>query len=124
MGEMAGDDKKKDGDGGIGSGSKKTPMNDPTSPYFLLSADHKGIYITLVVLKGDNYDEWAKAVRNAFRAKKKLGFIDGMITKPKEEGFELDDWYAINLMLIAWVFNDIYPPLRFTISYMKTFKEL
>ncbi|XP_075103433.1 uncharacterized protein LOC107799949 [Nicotiana tabacum] len=121
---MTGNDKKKDGDGGSGSGGSKTPMNDPILPYFLLSVDHTGICITLVVLKGDNYDELAKAVRNTFRAKKKLGFIDGMITKPKEEGFELDYWYAVNSMLIAWVFNTIYPPLRSTVSYMKTVKEL
>lgn len=72
---MAVENGKKNGDGGSGSGNNKTPMYDPTSPYYLLTADHTGIYITSVVLKGENYDEWAKAVRNAFRAKKKLGFF-------------------------------------------------
>ncbi|KAH0753962.1 hypothetical protein KY290_024232 [Solanum tuberosum] len=121
---MVSDDKNKTKDGVTGSGSNKTPMNDPTSPYFLLSADHTGICITLVVLKGDNYDEWDKAMRNTFRAKKKLGFIDRLITQPKEEEFELDDWYAVNSMLIAWVFNTIDPSLRSMISYMVTVKEL
>ncbi|XP_070014836.1 uncharacterized protein [Nicotiana sylvestris] len=102
----------------------ETVDHEALSPYFLLSADHTGICITHVVLKGDNYDEWAKAVRNAFIAKKRLGFIDRMITNPKEEGFELDDWYAVNSLLVAWVFNTIDPPLRSTISYMETVKEL
>lgn len=121
---MAGDEGKQNGDESTGSGSSKTPMNDPMSPYYLLPADHTGIFITPVVFKGDNYDEWAKAIRNAFRAKKKLGFIDGLITKPKEEGPELDDQYAVNSTLVSWVFNTIDPPLRSTISYMETVKEL
>ncbi|KAK6791776.1 hypothetical protein RDI58_010857 [Solanum bulbocastanum] len=77
-----------------------------------------------MILKGDNYDEWAKVVRNTFNAKKKLGFIDGLITQPKEERFEHDDWYVFNSMLVAWVFKTIYLSLRSMISYMETIKEL
>lgn len=62
---------------------KKALMIDPTSPYYLTSGDNLGIVVTSVQLKEDNYDEWSKAVRNAFRAKKKLGFIDGKIPKPE-----------------------------------------
>ncbi|KAJ0091648.1 hypothetical protein Patl1_14686 [Pistacia atlantica] len=52
-----------------------------TSPYYLSTSDNPGNIITQVQLKGDNYDEWARAMRTTLRAKKKFGFIDGTIAK-------------------------------------------
>ena len=75
--EMVSEHKNINKDGVAGSRNIKTPINDLVSPFFLLSVDHTGIFITHIILKGDNYDEWYKVVRNTFRAKKKLGFIDG-----------------------------------------------
>lgn len=49
------------------------------SPYYLSANDNPGTIITQVQLKGENYDEWAKAIRTALRAKKKFGFIDGTV---------------------------------------------
>ncbi|KAH9705236.1 retrovirus-related pol polyprotein from transposon RE1 [Citrus sinensis] len=59
-----------------GSGLGKTMM----SPYFLSASDNPGTIITQVQLRGTNYDEWARAMRTALRAKKKFGFVDGTNT--------------------------------------------
>lgn len=45
---------------------KKTP-----SPYDLNSNDNPGSIITQVQLRGENYDEWAKAIRTSLRARRK-----------------------------------------------------
>ena len=55
------------------------------SPYTLSANDNPGNIITQVQLKEDNYDEWARAIRTALRAKKKFGFIDGTVKKPIED---------------------------------------
>jgi len=59
--------------------------------------------ITLKQLKGDNYEEWARAIRNALQAKKKLALMDGTITKPKDESTYIEDWWMVNSMLMAWI---------------------
>uniref|UniRef100_A0A6N2M1J8 Glycoside hydrolase family 19 catalytic domain-containing protein n=1 Tax=Salix viminalis TaxID=40686 RepID=A0A6N2M1J8_SALVM len=41
----------------------------------------RGIVIYWVQLKGDNYEEWARSIRTALRARKKFGFIDGIIKR-------------------------------------------
>ena len=46
------------------------------SLFFLLTNDNLGNIITQVYLKGDNYDEWARAIKTTLQAKK-FGFIDG-----------------------------------------------
>lgn len=49
------------------------------SPYYLHPSDNPGSVISTVQLKGNNYEEWARSMRNALRAKKKLGFIEGLV---------------------------------------------
>ncbi|KAL0448094.1 UNVERIFIED_CONTAM: Retrovirus-related Pol polyprotein from transposon TNT 1-94 [Sesamum latifolium] len=73
-----------------------------------------------VILKGDNYQEWHKSIRNAFCAKRKLGFLDGTINKPADDDKEIDDWWSVNSMLVAWTFQSIDPSLRSTITYYET----
>ena len=79
--------------------------------------------ITQVQLKGENYEEWAKAIRNALRAKKKLGFIDGKIDKPTDEA-DLEDWFSINALLVAWILNTIESSLRSTVAYVENARDM
>ncbi|GKA17298.1 retrovirus-related pol polyprotein from transposon RE2 [Tanacetum coccineum] len=46
--------------------------SDVSSPYYLHPSDHPGIKICQVVLKCENFQEWERCMRNAFRAKRKL----------------------------------------------------
>ncbi|KAL0427098.1 UNVERIFIED_CONTAM: hypothetical protein Slati_2884600 [Sesamum latifolium] len=95
-----------------------------SSPYYLHPSDHPGMNICPVVFKGDNYEEWARSMRNAFRAKRKQGFLDGKFPKPTDDSDEIEDWWSVNLMLVTWIFQSIEPTLRSTISYHDTVKEL
>ncbi|KZV39751.1 hypothetical protein F511_08213 [Dorcoceras hygrometricum] len=63
-------------------------------------------------------------MRNALRAKKKLGFIDGSLEKPSNDSSEIEDWWMVNSMLVAWIFNTIEPTLRSTITYVENVKDL
>lgn len=75
-------------------------------------------------LKGENYEEWARSIRNALRAKKKLGFIDGTLAPPSDESDEIENWWMVNLMLVVWILNNIEPSLRSTVTYTETVKDL
>ncbi|KAF7806657.1 retrovirus-related Pol polyprotein from transposon TNT 1-94 [Senna tora] len=75
-------------------------------------------------MKGENYEEWARAVRTALRAKKKHGFVDGSITQPADDSAELEDWWAVNSMLVSWIRNTIEPTLRSTISHRENARDL
>ncbi|PNX95257.1 retrovirus-related Pol polyprotein from transposon TNT 1-94 [Trifolium pratense] len=98
---------------------KKTP-----SPYDLNSNDNPGNLITQVQLKGENYDEWSKAIHISLRARRKWGFVEGTIEQPKEGSSNLEDWWTVKSMLVSWVLNTIEPSLRSTISYQENVKQL
>ncbi|KAJ1688334.1 hypothetical protein LUZ63_019724 [Rhynchospora breviuscula] len=122
---MAGGD---DGNGN-GGGSKGSAISskviDGSSPFFLYPSDNPGTMISSCVLKGENYDLWQKAMRNALRAKNKLGFIDGSVMQPADAGApEASLWGPCNSMLVSWLFNSIDPALQPSIAYAETVKEL
>ncbi|KAK2996506.1 hypothetical protein RJ639_024954 [Escallonia herrerae] len=94
------------------------------SPYDLTTNDNPGIIITQVQLKGENYDEWARSIRTALRARKKFGFIDGTIKRPDENSSDLEDWWTINSLLVSWIRNTIEPTLRSTISDVEVAQDL
>lgn len=63
-------------------------------------------------------------MRNALRARKKLGFVKGTLTKPDDESSEIEDWWMLNSILVAWILNTIEPTLLLTVTYTETVKEL
>lgn len=88
-----------------------------TSPYYLHPSDNPGALITSVLLRGDNYTEWATELSNSIQAKRKLGFIQGTIVKPAAEP-DLSKWQATNSMLVGWIRTSIDPKLRSTVSFI------
>ncbi|KAK4433316.1 hypothetical protein Salat_1093900 [Sesamum alatum] len=101
-------------------GNQKMNIVTTMSPFYLHPSDHPGMSICPVILKGDNYQEWQKSMRNALRAKRKLGFLDGTISKPADDDKDIEDWWSVNSMLVAWIFQTIDPSLRSTITYYET----
>ncbi|KAF7841411.1 retrovirus-related Pol polyprotein from transposon TNT 1-94 [Senna tora] len=108
-----------------GDSAKETLAQRKTiSPYDLTSLDNPGLATTQVQLRGENYDEWAQAVKTALRARKKFGFVDGKIAKPVEDSCDFEDWWTINFLLVSWIRNSIEPSLRSTISDKDVAKDL
>ena len=68
----------------------KLNINDPASPYYLNPSDYPGYVISPVILNGDNYGNWSRFCINALKAKNKLGFVNGKITKPAADTPEAD----------------------------------
>ncbi|CAO2817564.1 unnamed protein product [Amaranthus hypochondriacus] len=93
------------------------PTVDISSPYFLSSGDQPSNMITHILLTGDNYTTWARAITLSLKVRRKFVFIDGMITKPTEE-VKLLDWVTVNSMLVAWILRNIEPNFRFQSLFM------
>ncbi|KAH7569415.1 hypothetical protein JRO89_XS06G0157600 [Xanthoceras sorbifolium] len=89
---------------------------DSSSPYYLHPSSNTDRIISPVVLRGNNYNEWARSVRNALKANNKLGFIDGSIQPPKPtESTMYSPWVQVNSMLGAWLHNTLDASIRSTV---------
>uniref|UniRef100_A0A803LXS4 Retrotransposon Copia-like N-terminal domain-containing protein n=1 Tax=Chenopodium quinoa TaxID=63459 RepID=A0A803LXS4_CHEQI len=69
---------------------------NPSSPYYLGAGDHPGNTITHVILKGDNYLAWSRAITLSLKSCRKFVFINGTITKPTEKK-KLLDWKLLTM---------------------------
>lgn len=66
-------------------------------------SENRGSVISLVELKWEKYEEWARSMYNSLQAKKKLGFINGTLKKSAEDSSEMEDWWRVNSMLVDWI---------------------
>ncbi|XP_010497085.1 PREDICTED: uncharacterized protein LOC104774115 [Camelina sativa] len=94
------------------------------SPYDLTAADNPGAVISHPLLKGMNYEEWARGMKTALCSRKKFGFLDGTIARPEEGSSDLEDWWTIQALLISWIRMTIDPVLRSNISHRDVAKDL
>ncbi|XP_010419135.1 PREDICTED: uncharacterized protein LOC104704802 [Camelina sativa] len=109
--------------GGASGGQPTTVDKATLSPMYLHQSDGPGNLITTVQLRGENYEDWSKHVRNALRTKRKLGFIDGSFVKPDTEE-EIEQWEVVNSIVVAWLMNTIEPTLRTSVSMVDEAKVL
>jgi len=106
------------------SGGNKKFVIDNQSQYFLHLSEGPSVTITTVIFNSKNYDLWQKALRTALRSKNKLGFIDGLIKKPKDDPSEINAWKTVNSMICLWILNVVDPKLRTSIAYVETAREM
>ncbi|KAL1214996.1 hypothetical protein V5N11_011510 [Cardamine amara subsp. amara] len=84
--------------------------------YQLAANENPEGVIAQVQFTGENFDEWAQAMRTALRAKKIYGFIDGSIVKPMEDDPDYEDWVSASSMVTLWILNTIEPKVRRTLG--------
>ena len=57
-------------------------MTDPNNPFRLEASDSPGTNLVTDHLTTENYPTWSRSMLRALRAKNKVGFINGTLTKP------------------------------------------
>ncbi|XP_048638582.1 uncharacterized protein LOC125610287 [Brassica napus] len=92
-------------------------VNVPT-PYSLFASDNPGALITSVMFTGDNYNEWSTELVNALRAKRKLGFIDGTISKPAIDDPKFELWSFVNSLIVGGIRSSIEARVRSTVTFI------
>ena len=77
-----------------------SPMEDPYSPFFLHHGESPGAILVSQPLTKDNYPTWARAMKMALDAKRKLGFVDGsIIASMAVTPLEKKAWSKCNSMI-------------------------
>lgn len=78
-----------------------TSRYEPFSAYYLHPSEGIGIVISSIMLKGDNYEESSRSLRNNLRVKNKLGFIEGTIVVPDAKFSDYHQWGIVNSMFVV-----------------------
>ena len=100
-------------------------MKDPRSPFFLHHGESPGVILVSQPLTKDNYPTWARAMKMALDAKRKLGFVDGSITASMAvTPLEKKAWSKCNSMISSWIQNCVSPHITASVIYRNTALEV
>ncbi|ESQ30521.1 hypothetical protein EUTSA_v10011978mg [Eutrema salsugineum] len=76
--------------------------------YQFAANENPGAIIAHVHFNGDNFAEWAQAIRMTMKVKKKYGFVDGTVVKPKEDATEYEDWIMESIAISPLFLDNLY----------------
>ncbi|KAH9688554.1 hypothetical protein KPL70_015161 [Citrus sinensis] len=91
-------------------------------PFLVHPSDSPTIVLVSPLLTGNNYGTWVRAMTMALRARNKLGFVDGTITKPDDDAG--GKWQRCNDLVRSWVLNSISSELACSVLYAQSAREL
>ncbi|XP_030445599.1 uncharacterized protein LOC115668258 [Syzygium oleosum] len=94
------------------------------SPYFMHPSDNPGSNLVGMVLTGDNYNNWSRAMEIALSAKNKMVFVIGEIKKQAAADPTYASWIRVNNMILSWILNSIHPDLVPTILYTESVADV
>ena len=94
----------------------------PPNPYFLSSSENPGVTQPLLGMR--NYQSWSRAMILALTAKKKIGFVNGKITKLDLDSPLYEDWESCNNMVLSWMINSMHVDVLSSIMYCETAREM
>jgi hypothetical protein len=80
---------------------------DVSSPYFLHSANHPGVILVFILLNGDNYPTWKRAMKMTLNATNKLSFVNGVLSKITSSTSKIQLWEHYSEMVLSWILNSI-----------------
>ncbi|GJY72621.1 ribonuclease H-like domain-containing protein [Tanacetum coccineum] len=83
------------------SSSSEGSEIDQYDPLFLHSNDTSGVPLINFEPEGtENYNIWKAAITIANHTKNKLGFINGKLKRPEDEGFMQEQWNICNFVVL------------------------
>ena len=104
------------------TGATGGDKNALASPYYLHPSDNTGQVLTPILLNGANYERWAKLMLNSLKSKRKIGFVDGTLTRPVNKPEEEEKWDMVIAMIIGWIYSSVESKLRPSISLVDSAK--
>ncbi|XP_015960841.1 uncharacterized protein LOC107484813 [Arachis duranensis] len=95
-------------------------------PFFLSSANQPGLTLVTQQITEENYNSWSRAMKKALNAKHKLGFINGLVSRPDPEldAEQFETWQCVNDIVIIWILNSVSKEIVASLVYTDSAEEL
>ncbi|KAJ8430478.1 hypothetical protein Cgig2_003060 [Carnegiea gigantea] len=96
-------------------------LSDLQNPLFLCpSKGPRSLAIQEKLIGAKNYRSWRRNVEIGLATKRKLGFVQGTVTRPTDDLIKAKMWDACNSMIIAWLMNSISESIGKSILFLNS----
>ena len=90
------------------SGSKNDSVVNIDDPLYVHPSDNAVTSVINFKLLGtENYRVWRSSMIRALKARNKLGFTDGTVTKPVNDSVKASKWERANAVICSWILGSI-----------------
>lgn len=87
-----------------GSGTPKYVHVDFDDPLYIHPSDNAVTSVITIKLTGnENFRVWRSAMTRGLKARNKLGFVDGTITREKNDDTKSSKWERVNAVVCNWL---------------------
>ncbi|XP_074277635.1 uncharacterized protein LOC141601268 [Silene latifolia] len=109
----------------INNSISATSSMEATDPLYLHPAECAHPLAVDTKLSGiENYLEWKGQMEIAICSRRKLGFLTGVVKRPTNDPLKEAAWDTCNSLLISWIFHNVEQPIKKSVLYTRTTKDI
>ena len=100
-------------------------LSDLQNPLFLHPSEGPGSLSIQEKLSGaKNYISWRRNMKIALATKRKLGFVQGTITRSHDDQTKAELWDTCNSMIITWLQNSVSESIGKSVLFLDSAREI
>lgn len=97
---------------------------ETNSPLYLHTSDGNNT-ITVEKLQGPaNFRSWKRSFEITLGAKRKLGFVTGVVKRHSTDKVKQEAWDTCNDMVISWIIANVSEPIKKSIMFLKVASQI
>ncbi|XP_010683873.1 uncharacterized protein LOC104898483 [Beta vulgaris subsp. vulgaris] len=89
-----------------------------TSPLYLHPSDGTNFIIAEKLQGSANYRPWRRSMEIALAAKRKLGFVTGVVKRESRDTVKAEAWDTCNNMIISWILNSVSYSIKKSVMFV------
>lgn len=104
--------------------ASKLSFTDLQNPLFLHPSDTPTSICVPKLQGAGDYRSWKRSIEIQLSAKRKLGFVDGTISRNATDAAEASQWDTCNNMVISWLHNNISENIKAYVLFINIASEI
>ncbi|XP_074378499.1 uncharacterized protein LOC141720043 [Apium graveolens] len=104
--------------------TNRLSFTDLQNPIFLHPSDGPTSIVVPKVQGAGDFRAWKRSFEIQLSAKRKLGFVDGTVTRSATDAAEASQWDTCNNMVISWIHNNISENIKSSVLFINTAADI